>query len=192
MIRIAVVGDIGSGKSYVAKLFGYPVFNADNEVSRIYKKNKKCFNKLKKMLPLHIFSFPIKKNEILKAIVDGKHNLKKIIKVVHPEVQYQMKKFLKKNKKKKCVILDIPLLIENKINKKTDILIFVQADKNEITRRLKKRNGFNLKVINKFKKIQLSAEIKKRKSNYIVKNNFKHDFIKKSVKNIKRNILLNA
>ena len=62
----------------------------------------------------------------------------------------------------------------------------------EITRRLKKRNGFNLKVINKFKKIQLSAEIKKRKSNYIVKNNFKHDFIKKSVKNIKRNILLNA
>tara|TARA_B110000014_G_C19833321_1_gene432145 strand:- start:69 stop:647 length:579 start_codon:yes stop_codon:yes gene_type:complete len=192
MIRIAVVGDIGSGKSYVAKLFGYPVFNADNEVSRIYKKNKKCFNKLKKMLPLHIFSFPIKKNEILKAIVDGKHNLKKIIKVVHPEVQYQMKKFLKKNKKKKCIILDIPLLMENKINKKTDILIFVQADKNEITRRLKKRNGFNLKVINKFKKIQLSAEIKKRKSNYIVKNNFKHDFIKKSVKNIKRNILLNA
>lgn len=82
--------------------------------------------------------------------------------------------------------------MENKINKKTDILIFVQADKNEITRRLKKRNGFNLKVINKFKKIQLSAEIKKRKSNYIVKNNFKHDFIKKSVKNIKRNILLNA
>lgn len=100
MIRIAVVGDIGSGKSYVAKLFGYPVFNADNEVSRIYKKNKKCFNKLKKMLPLHIFSFPIKKNEILKAIVDGKHNLKKIIKVVHPEVQYQMKKFLKKIKRK--------------------------------------------------------------------------------------------
>ena len=42
MIRFAVVGDIGSGKSHVAKLFGYPVFNADKEVSKLYKKNKRC------------------------------------------------------------------------------------------------------------------------------------------------------
>ena len=41
MIRIAVIGDIGSGKSYVAKQFGYPVFNADNEVSKLYKKKHK-------------------------------------------------------------------------------------------------------------------------------------------------------
>jgi dephospho-CoA kinase len=46
MIRIAVIGDIGSGKSYIAKLFGYPVFNADQEVGEIYKKSRKCYNKL--------------------------------------------------------------------------------------------------------------------------------------------------
>ncbi len=50
MIRIALVGDIGSGKSYVAKNFGYPVFNADFEVSKLYKKDKKIFKKLKKIL----------------------------------------------------------------------------------------------------------------------------------------------
>ena len=50
MIKIAVVGDIGSGKSYIAKLFGYPVFNADQEVANIYKKNKNCFKRLKKKL----------------------------------------------------------------------------------------------------------------------------------------------
>ena len=44
MIRIAVLGDIGSGKSYVAKQFGYPVFNADNEVTKLYKKSRKCYN----------------------------------------------------------------------------------------------------------------------------------------------------
>ena len=55
MIRIGVIGDIGSGKSYVAKQFGYPVFNADVEVAKIYKKNKKCFRKLKKTLPKYIF-----------------------------------------------------------------------------------------------------------------------------------------
>ena len=48
MIRIAVVGDIGSGKSHIAKLFKYPIFNADLEVAKIYKTNKRCFKKLKK------------------------------------------------------------------------------------------------------------------------------------------------
>ena len=48
MKRIGILGDIGSGKSYIAKLFGYPIFNADLEVSKIYKKDKKIFNKLKK------------------------------------------------------------------------------------------------------------------------------------------------
>ncbi len=48
MIRIAIVGNIGSGKSYVAKLLGFPVFNADSEVVKIYKDNYKCFKQLKK------------------------------------------------------------------------------------------------------------------------------------------------
>jgi len=62
MIRIGILGDIGSGKSYVAKLFNYPVFNADLEVEKLYKKNRKCYKKLKKTLPDYIKSFPVKKN----------------------------------------------------------------------------------------------------------------------------------
>ena len=83
MIRLAVVGDIGSGKSYVAKQFGYPVFNADAEVARLYRKSRKCYNRLKKVLPAYIVSFPIKKNEISKAIIADKWNLKKIVKIIH-------------------------------------------------------------------------------------------------------------
>ena len=48
MIRIGILGEIGSGKSYVANSFGYPVFNADEEVSKLYKKDQKIFRKLKK------------------------------------------------------------------------------------------------------------------------------------------------
>ena len=66
MIKIAILGDIGSGKTFVARTFGYPVFNADEEVSKLYKKEKKIFNKLKKKLPNYIFSFPIKKKKSLK------------------------------------------------------------------------------------------------------------------------------
>ena len=64
MIRIGILGDIGSGKSFVAKVFGYPVFNADYEVSKLYKKDKQIFIKLNKKLPKYIFKFPIDKNEI--------------------------------------------------------------------------------------------------------------------------------
>ena len=124
MIRIAVLGDIGSGKSHVAKLFGYPVFNADNEVAKLYRKNRKCFFKLRRKLPKYINSFPIKKKEILKAIADNNTNLKKIIKIVHPLVRFNMNKFLKKNNNKKYVVLDIPLLLENKINKKKRYINF--------------------------------------------------------------------
>ena len=86
MIKIGILGDIGSGKSYVAKNFGYPVFNADDEVGKLYKKNKKIFNKLKRALPKYIYSFPINKNEISNAILSKKSNLKKIVKIVHLEI----------------------------------------------------------------------------------------------------------
>ena len=192
MIRIAILGDIGSGKSYVAKQFGYPVFNADVEVAKLYRKSRKCYNRLKKVLPAYIVSFPIKKNEISKAIIADKWNLKKIVKIVHPEVRFSMNNFIKKNKSKKFVILDIPLLIENKINKKNDILIFVDAKKKEIKKRLKKRSNFNVQIARKFKKLQLPIELKKKKSDFIIKNNFKNKSVKKNVKKVIKKILLNA
>ena len=189
MIRIGIVGDIGSGKSYVAKQFGYPVFNADVEVDKLYRKSRKCYKKLKKALPKYIISFPVNKKEISKAIMANQNNLKKVVKVVHPEVRFNMNKFIKKNKYKKIVVLDIPLLMENKINKRNDILIFVDAKKQEINKRLKKRYNNSVKILKKF---QLPVELKKKKADFIIKNNFRNNSIKKNVKIILEKILLNA
>tara|TARA_Y100000590_G_scaffold87230_1_gene97795 strand:- start:974 stop:1549 length:576 start_codon:yes stop_codon:yes gene_type:complete len=189
MIRIAVVGGIGSGKSYVAKLFGYPVFNADIEVAKLYKKNRKCYKKLKKALPEHVRSFPVKKNELSEAIMDRQNNLKKIIKIVHPQIRKSLNNFIKKNKQRKFIVLDIPLLMENKINKKNDIIVFVDSKKKEINKRLKKKYKGNLKIIKKFEKVQLPVELKRKKSNFIIKNNFRKNNVKKSAKNILRYIL---
>ena len=191
MIRIATVGEIGSGKSYVAKLLGFPVFNADIEINKIYKNNYKCFLLLKKKLPKFVKSYPIQKSEILKAIFANKNNLKKITKTVHPIVRLNMLNFIKKNKKKKAIVLDIPLYFENKINKKGDVIIFVEAKKIEINNRLKRRTNFNLKIFNKLKKIQLPVHLKKKKANFIIKNNFKNVSLKKNVKIIRKKILKN-
>ena len=189
MKRIGILGDIGSGKTYVAKCFGFPVFNADLEVAKLYKSDTKVFEKFKKELPKYFNSFPIKKSEIINAILSNKKNLKKIIKIVHGEVRKKMNNFLKKNKHKKLVILDIPLLLENKINKKKDILIFVDSNKSEILKRLKKRKNFNLKIFNNFKRIQLSLALKKKKSQFIIKNNFKKNSVKVRVNQIKKNLI---
>ena len=189
MIRIATLGDIGSGKSYVANNFGYPVFNADYEVSKLYKENEKIFIKLNKKLPRYIYSFPIDKNEITRAILINKVNLKKINTVVHLEVRKALKLFLKKNRNKKIVILDIPLFLENKINHQNDILVFVESKKKEIEKRLKKRSNFNRKLINKFRKIQFSLNYKKRKSKFIIKNDFNKKSLNTSIKKILNEIL---
>ena len=190
MIKIGIVGDIGSGKSFIARQFGYPVFDADKQVSKIYKENNNCFKKLKKKLPNFIKSFPIKKKELKKAVLNNKKNLKKIENIVHPEVQKYMKKFIKINKNKKILIFDIPLLIENKIyNKKKMVLVFVDAKKKDINKKLRKRKNYDEKIIKKLRKFQLPLEIKKKKSNYLIKNDFKSLNLRKRVKILKNKIL---
>tara|TARA_B100000035_G_C20950542_1_gene531776 strand:+ start:456 stop:884 length:429 start_codon:yes stop_codon:yes gene_type:complete len=142
MKRIGILGGIGSGKSFVAQIFGYPVFNADKEVGYLYKKDKKIFNKLKRSLPKYFNKFPVNKNDVMRAILDKDQNLKKIIEIIHLEIRKKMNKFLKKNKNMKFVVLDIPLLLENKINQKDDILVFVDSKKNDVLKRLKKKKKF--------------------------------------------------
>ena len=186
MKRIGILGDIGSGKSYVAKNFGYPVFNADYEVSKLYQKNRKIYKKLKNILPEYIYKFPIDKIQLSKAILANNSNLKKIIRIVHLEVRNKMQSFLKKNKHKKFIILDIPLLLENKINKKRDILVYVQSSKKNILKNLKKRNNFNIKLLNKFKKIQLPLAYKKNNSRFVIKNKFTKKSVKDEIKTILR------
>ena len=187
--RVGILGDIGVGKSLVAKQFGFPVFNADEAVNKIYKKNKVCYKKLRKKLHKYIKSYPINKKELSKAIISNKKNLKTIVNVVHPIVRKEMNLFLKKNKNHKIVILDIPLLVENKLNKKEDILIFVEAKKKDIRKRLIKRKNYNKTLIDNFRKIQKSLIVKKKLSNYTIKNNFKLITIKKNVKLIKDKLL---
>tara|TARA_Y100000590_G_scaffold439043_1_gene562559 strand:- start:133 stop:720 length:588 start_codon:yes stop_codon:yes gene_type:complete len=189
MRKIGILGDIGSGKSFIARQFGYPVFNADKEVNKIYKNSKTCFNKLRNKLPKYIISYPISKIELRNAVLANNKNLKKIIKVVHPLVRKEMNFFLKKNKIKRIVVLDIPLLIENKLNKKNDILVFIDAKKKKINSRLKKRINYNEKLIDNFRKIQKPLTLKRKLSTYVIKNDFKLLTIKKRVKLIKYDII---
>ena len=189
MIRIGVIGGIGSGKSFISKLFKSPVFNADREVEFLYKNNLECFKKLKKKLPRFVKSFPISKSQLIKAINEDKKNLKRISSVVHPLVRKKLKSFLNKNKKNKIIVLDIPLLIENKLYNKKDILIFVKSNQNKVINRLRKRENYNKKIFSNLRKNQANLLKKRKLANYIVDNNFSPNIMKKKISSLKNKIL---
>ena len=189
MIRVGLIGEIGSGKSFIAKLFNYPVFNADREVEILYKNSKECYKKLSKKLPRFVKSFPVSKSQLIEAINQDKTNLKKISSVVHPLVRKKMKLFLNKNKKNKIVILDIPLLIENKLYNKKDILVFIKSNQNKIINRLKKRKNYNKKILVNLRKNQTNLLKKRKLADYIVDNNFSPNIMRKKIKYLKQKIL---
>ena len=189
MIRISLVGDIGSGKTYVSKLFGAPCFFADIEVKKLYRNNRKCFIRLKKKFPQFIKTFPIKKIELSKTVKNKFSNLKSIGFIVHPFIRKKLNSFLKKNKKKKIVVLDIPLYLENKMYKRDDVIIFLKTSKKDVNKKLKKRKNFNQKLINILRKSQLTLKQKKNKSNYVLVNNYNSAIMKKKVKILKAKIL---
>ena len=188
MIKIGILGAIGSGKTFVSKQFGLPVFNADKEVLKIYKKNKICFKKIKNKFDKYQLTFPLKKKDLGKIILDNDKNIKELNKIVHPLVRKEINFFYKKNKYKKAVVLDIPLLLENNIYDKNFILVFVDSNKKQILKRLKKRKNYNSKIFKILQKIQLPVEFKRKKSDYIIKNNFIKSSLKKNVKLLKKNL----
>jgi dephospho-CoA kinase len=189
MIRLGVIGGIGSGKSFISRLFKSPVFNADKEVEFLYKNNLECYKKLKKKLPRFVKSFPISKSQLIKAINEDKKNLKRISSVVHPLVRKKLKSFLNKNKKNKIIVLDIPLLIENKLYNKKDILIFVKSDQSKVINRLRKRKNYNKKIFLNLRKNQANLLKKRKLANYIVDNNFSPNIMKKKISMLKNKIL---
>ena len=190
MIRIALTGAIGSGKSFISNLFGFPVFDADKSVANIYKKNKKIYLKLKNKLPKYFRKFPITKKELIRAILENKKNIRIISSIIHPAVRKDLINFLRKYKKSKAVVLDIPLYLENKLNKKKDIIIFVQSNAIEVNKRLKKRENYNKFILQKLKNLQFSQYLKRKKSKYVIKNDFKKNSTRKQVKDIIKEILL--
>jgi len=193
MIKICVVGSIGSGKTYISKLLAgtmFPIFNADEEVINVYKQ-KSIFLKLKKILPKYISSFPINKQELIQAISSNQSCLKKIIKIVHPEVRKKMKLFLQKNKNKKAVILDIPLLLENKLNEPEDVIICIEAQLKMLDKKLQQRPGYNKKMVSMLRKIQLPIEEKKVRADFVLVNNYNKKTMQLRVKELLDRIIIN-
>ena len=181
---IGITGSIASGKTTVASLMSrkkYPLFSADKVVSNLYKSDQFTSILVKK--------FKLNKNKKVKQQVKQLlkknkkifHNLESII---HPLVRKKMKNFLKK--KDKFLFLEIPLLIESKLKRYFDEVVFVDAKKKIRLKRYLKRKG-NKKTFELLNSRQLSSVIKKKMCSYTINNNYSLGILKKNVKNFMKN-----
>ena len=183
MIKIGITGSLASGKSTVAKILAskkYPLFDADKAVKKIYRTNifkTKILKKFKLKSKNNI------KNNIKKIISKNEKLLKDLEKIIHPIVRKQIRNFLKRNKKKKFVIFEIPLLIESKLMKNYDKIILVNSRRDLRLKRYLKR-GNNMKIFNLLNKRQLSPAKKIKFCDYVINNNGSLKLLKKNIKNI--------
>jgi len=193
MIKVGILGSVGSGKSFVANIFkelGFNIFSADQVVSQIYERNKNINKKISIFFKLKLNRGKINKNELRDNLKKNPKNFKYLNKIIHPIVRKKLILFLSKYKKTKLVVLDIPLLIENKMFSFVDIFIFIKTKPNIFKIRIKKRKNLDKQFLKLLENQQADEKIKKGYADFTVDNSTK-DKVKLQVKKILDKILLN-
>ena len=193
MVRIGILGSVGSGKTFIANIFkelSFNIFSADNEVVNIYKNNKIVNKKIAKFFKLKLYKGKINKQDLRDSLKKNPKKFKFLNKIIHPIVRKRLAIFLSRFEKNKLVVLDIPLLVENKMLNFVDILVLVKTRSNSFLSRIKKRKNLDKQFLNILKKQQASEKIKESYADFIIYNSSKNK-VKLQVKNIIDKILLN-
>ncbi|MDA9624952.1 dephospho-CoA kinase [Candidatus Pelagibacter bacterium] len=183
MMRFGITGSIASGKSTAAKIISrgkLPFFSADKIVKKLYKneKFKKSIIKKLRLKPDKRFS-----EELSKRIIQQIKNLDKLEKIIHPLVRKEMFAFFKKNKKKRIIFCEIPLLVESGLTKYFDKIILIKSNK-KIRLKRYKINGGDGKLFNLLNNKQMKDKKKMKFCDYIVVNNVSLSVLKKNIINI--------
>jgi len=182
---VGITGGIGSGKTTLSdhlKKIGFPVHDSDNFVSGMYKSPNKAFINflLKNVSKEVVESGKIKKEKVANIIFNNDKIKNKLEKYIHKEVKISREKFIKKNRKinKNTIFVDIPLLLENKLEKKFDTVVCIISKKKIRTERVLKNKKFTKQTLNKIFKSQTTNKQRRARSQIIIINNTtKKDFI---------------
>ena len=171
VIKIGITGSIGMGKSTVSSIFrnnNIKVWDADFEVHNLYKKGKEGYNSIISIYPELKDKVEINRKKVSNLLREKKIDLKLIEEIIHPLLIRSREEFIKKNKKDKFLIFDIPLLYETKAYIWLDYVINVFCSKKNQIERLKQRENFDIKKINYLISKQISVNQKNKKADYVI------------------------
>ena len=174
MLKVALTGNIGSGKTLICRFFeilGVPVFYADSEAKKLYE-NKNILLKVKQEFGDEILTSQGNLNKTLLAekIFTNKENLKKINGIIHPEVFKIFEEWAGNQKNKPYVIQEAAILFETGGYKRFDRTILVYAPEEMLIERVVKRDGLSRQeVLNRLQN-QMDQEHKKQLADYLILN----------------------
>ena len=185
MIKIAITGNIGSGKTTICKILktlGYEIFECDLEIKKLYqtidlkKKIRKIFDN--KISELFFVNGRVNKKALSDYIFNNPKDLRRLEKLIYEKLADLKSIFVKKNKKERIVFFDIPLLFEKRMNKGYDFIIYLKVDVETQKKRVLKRKNIdeekykniisNQQDFSNSNKVSLLIDTKKKKK--IIKN----------------------
>jgi len=184
LIKIGLTGCIGMGKSTTLKMFedeGVLTWSADEAVSRLYAKDGKAVLKVQALTPESVVNNSVSRENLREQVKNRPEILLSLELIVNPLIKTDRENFLRSNSQKKAVVLDLPLLFENKMELEFDIIVVVSAPARVQKERVLSRNTMDIKLLNIIKSKQISDEEKKSRADFV----FETTSIERTKKDVK-------
>lgn len=198
MKKIAITGNIASGKSQVEKeliLLGYKVIDTDKINHEILEKDEKTIQEIKNsFISCDILNDEERlSREKLGKIIFSDSEKKKILEnILHEKIYEKLEIFYENNKNEKLVFVSIPLLFEAKQENKFDKIVFVSAEEEIRLKRLIERNKYNIDYAKTRIAAQEKEETKIAKSDFIIHNNSDLTNLRMQIEQVLQQLILSC
>jgi len=172
MARVyGLTGSIGMGKSAVAAMVrreGVPVFDADAAVHALQGPGGRALPAIEARFPGTTGPRGLDRARLAAIILADPRARKALEAIIHPMVQQERRKFLRRHAARPLVILDIPLLYEIHADRKLDGVIVVTAPAWKQRRRVLARPGMTQRKFRSILALQMPDALKRRRADHII------------------------
>lgn len=171
MIRIALTGSIGMGKSTVARMFeaaGVPVFDADAEVRRLQGPGGALVERIEERFPGTVEGGVLNREKLASAVLDDPAELAALEAIVHPSVRDAREAFIATYRDAPALLFEIPLLFETGGEKEFDKVIVVSAPADVQRARVFERAGMTEEKLDAILRRQVPDEEKRARADFVI------------------------
>jgi dephospho-CoA kinase len=171
MITIGLTGSIGMGKSAAAAMFrraGVPVFDADAAVHTLQGPAGMLLPAIESRFPGTTGPEGVDRQKLGAAVFGKPDELKALERIVHPAVAAERKVWLRRNRSRPLIVLDIPLLFEKKGWRRVDVIVVVSTLAWVQRKRVLARDGMTPGKFRRIIALQTPDAEKRRRADHVI------------------------